>query len=381
MREEQILEPQILEQQRLRERQQMQQQQVSGVVLDLPPLSSSHQPLPTPSYNISIPLRPPLPTHQSGFESSSDSYYGGVNGCAPILVAPAGGPDVLASGGSYSCTPEPGLEYPYQPHGTLHLSGQPYLPPGFHSHPYSYQSSVPVGPSGSGAYHYQSIPSINRQPSMSGMSSHGRQNSLMEQQQQHHYNTTSALHDMQHRQHPIIQPDMYMPYSLQTTHTVNSNVASNTDPLMPHPPLQPPSLQPPPPPSQVDHTSSLPQARQQFPSFSDVPQSELLSKAFMVFLRAMGTVFRDPSFSPLFESLDVKSPTEVSAPPPKPPRSRAASRMEMGPGRLSPPLDSSQDDRVSEVGIKPFAPELFSQDMTQDMTEDVSDNIDEEMER
>jgi hypothetical protein len=91
------------------------------------------------------------------------------------------------------------------------------------------------------------------------------------------------------------------------------------------------------------------------PSFSDVPQADLLAKAFMTFLYSIGSVFRDPAFQPLLQSLDQhfegksQDPRESSesAPspspsvsPPQPGKSERAHLQE---------VDSSADEMEKEL--------------------------------
>ena len=154
----------------------------------------------------------------------------------------------------------------------------------------------------------------------------------------HHYGTYS--HQWSHAQHPAMaagptehyHTTSYFPQTDQRHALSNSVYVSSSLPPAHHPgpppvyappphPHSVPSPQPPPPPHQAP-TGSL-------PAFSDVPQADLLAKAFMTFLHSIGAVFRDPEFKPLLQSLDQhfeKTPPQLdrresseSAPPPSPP--------------------------------------------------------------
>ena len=56
--------------------------------------------------------------------------------------------------------------------------------------------------------------------------------------------------------------------------------------------------------SSAQESLPSPSEDEHYPTMADVPHAQLLSKAFMRFLYSMSTIFRDPSFKPLMESLD-----------------------------------------------------------------------------
>lgn len=134
-----------------------------------------------------------------------------------------------------------------------------------------------------------------------------------------HYHTTSYLSHAE--QHPTLSSGVYVPsphpqqpmstgiYTSphQHHHTRNTSVPS-------------PLLHPPP----VDVTA-LPTVAGQLPSFYNVPQADLLAKAFMTFLHSIGAVFRDPAFEPLLRSLDQHFESKTTAQQCSPPVSSPVS--------------------------------------------------------
>lgn len=212
------------------------------------------------------PLVPPtvkktsVQTVMGGLESASDSHIGsGGRG--------TGAPEYL----SQSCTPEPMM---IDPHGRHSYS--------FTSHGQPYQAAHNYG---SYPYHW-TVPS-HPPPNVP----------VMPHYHQDHYNTTTYL------------PHVNYHYSLPTSsiytsshHHSNSLSAGSSQP---HPPHETVPTHPIPAPSRAPTG--------QLPLFSDIPQADLLAKAFMTFLHSVGTVFRDPSFAPLLQSLDEHFESEGSA--------------------------------------------------------------------
>lgn len=232
-----------------------------------------------------LPPPPPQTKVVCGLESASDSHIGSA---------------YMGGYLSESCTPEPtGLEYPK-------ASYPPYqLPPNV--------AQLPYLPHHYGTYsHHWTHPN---HPSLSTLS--GPLPNM------DHYNTTSYL-PLTDQRHPLSSgvysgPQHSVPSTIYTPSHQHTSSFSGPSP-QPHPP---PGVQPLPNPANP-HTGHL-------PSFSDVPQADLLAKAFMTFLHSIGAVFRDPAFEPLLQSLDHHfdaKPQQVftdhresseSAPPPSPP--------------------------------------------------------------
>lgn len=264
-------------------------------------------------------LVPPPPMHRKvvgGLESASDSQIGAVHTSRYL---------------SESCAPEPtGQEYygavypPYQLPPHISQSYQPH-----HYRTYSCQWGHP------------------QQHPLPNLPATGDPLPNTE-----HYNTTSylPLADQRHS----LSSGVYVSSVLPTQHSVPSTVHT-------HPHLHSsggpsaPSPQPPPP--------TFPQAPMgSIPSFSDVPHADLLAKAFMTFLHSIGTVFRDPAFEPLLQSLDQhfertphdRRESSGSAPPPSPPVSPQQPLPEKAEGVNVTPLeetvlDSCSDDMEKEL--------------------------------
>ena len=222
-------------------------------------------------------------------ESYSESHLQAVGGALPSL-------DMY-----YSATPEPGTEHMY-PQACSNL---------FHPYPAnSRQGSVSLGgmqQSGGPAYqmHHDlrvgSTSSITRHPSVPNMPTLASQQGggAPADHPQRNYHTTSALYE---HQYPSILPEGYSQYHhSQAIPTTVAMRTSNAQTTSHHPPVSQPS-------STFSHTQAPPPPRPQglpnLPTFADVPQPDLLAKAFMVFLHAMGGVFRDPAFGPLLDTLE-----------------------------------------------------------------------------
>jgi len=199
----------------------------------------------------------------------------------------------------YSATPEPGTEYGYHQAPSYHpypansrqgsvLSGGMQQPG--HAHHTHYDPRV--GSTSSITRH----PSVPNMPSLSGLQGGG----APADQPQRNYHTTSALYEYHY---PSILPDGYSqhPYPPQATPTTATMRTVNPQPK-PHPP--PPTTHPSTGPYNHAQAPPRPQGLPNLPTLADVPQPDLLAKAFMVFLHAMGGVFRDPAFGPLLDTLE-----------------------------------------------------------------------------
>ena len=88
-----------------------------------------------------------------------------------------------------------------------------------------------------------------------------------------------------------------------------------------------------------------PRGINKLPSFSDVPQGDLLAKAFMTFLHSISAVFRDPAFVPLMHALDQHFDV--------PPSSQAAHL---------PPHSHHQYQRGSSEDVPPSPPTTPNQE-------------------
>lgn len=205
----------------------------------------------------------------------------------------------------------------------------------------------------------------------------------------HHYGTYS--HQWPHPQNPPMatgpaehyHTTSYIPITDQR-HALSSSVYVSPSlppaqhsfaPMYPPPNSHPvPSPQPPPPPI-------FPQAPVgNLPAFSDVPQADLLAKAFMTFLHSIGAVFRDPAFTPLLHSLDQhferkqsqlhRRESSESAPPPSPPISPLQQQPHPLPGKqvegdqpLSNMVPLEETVRVS------MDPMTYDEDMEKELQE------------
>lgn len=178
---------------------------------------------------------------------------------------------------SHSVTPEPtGMD----------MHGRHSYP---HVQPYSGQVSYHPQMPGYAPYpHNWTIPA--QHPSMSHVPI------LTQYPAQEHYNTTTYLPQLDHR----YSSGIYTPSHHHSTSLSGSSSQS-------HPPQEgvPPNP-----------TLAAPRGVGKLPSFSDVPQGELLAKAFMTFLHSISAVFRDPAFVPLMQSLDQHFEASPAYPPP-----------------------------------------------------------------
>lgn len=102
----------------------------------------------------------------------------------------------------------------------------------------------------------------------------------------------------------------------------------------------------------------------------------------MVFLHAMGGVFRDPSFAPLLNTLDQQFGAGGTVPlsmTQHPGAAEPESGMGMRQSTSSPPPIHSQDDVACEERTTTPVSQSPSEKHVQDMTDDVSEDIEKQL--
>ncbi len=267
--------------------------------------SSSHVPNYDPRQFLHGGFHPHLESQSEGQLYSGPGMVGyGV----PFLLPHAGGSDAV--GPMYSCTPEPTGDYSYLYQTQHYMTSSRHVP-------VTTATAMPPGLSYDPRPHLPPPPhsNISRHPSVPNMSSLGALQQQVGGAEPVHHHTYHAASAMQDHQYASILPE-YNPYHPQTTptpvatstgpsNTTASHLRPHTFPATTHTSTAPNS-----------YTSHAPRSQgvQNLPGFSDVPQPELLAKAFMVFLHAMGKVFRDPAFGPLLDSLENNCGLFDSAP-------------------------------------------------------------------